>query len=449
MISEIGIKNFKCIKDSGLLEIKPITLIFGPNNSGKSSILQNFLLLKQTFESSDPNVPLIINGDYIQLGSFQDFINKHDVKSKYELQLGISVDLTFYPRELAAPVKCLVNLTFAYLTKSRRVYIQKYSICNENGGVIVEWDLNKDGKVLNVKTDTLQNFEQMKSRFKKISFDHFPYILYPGPSGKEGDANYVDLRLVRRLHSTLRNILRDKLFYIGPLRKKTERSYIASGEMPHDVGFGGEKTSEIIYMDKRMSPKKRRDVLGKVKKWLEHFGFFSDIRLKSYPGSSFYSMMATDANSGVEVNLADVGFGISQVLPTIAQGYFAPKNSTILMEQPEIHLHPRIQADFADMLVDIVATNECQVIVETHSEHILLRLRRRIAEGTVNAADVAVYYVESQRGESKSSHITPIPLASDGSMERWPEDFFSSDVEDAFKMAEGLSRNHKSKANLK
>lgn len=438
MITKIGIKNFKCINDSGVLDIKPITLIFGPNNSGKSSILQNFLLLKQTFESSDPDVPLIINGTYIKLGSYQDFIRKHDLRQRYELQLWVKFEdvIPGTPKRLSEPSECIVNISYAYVVKSRKVYIQKYSICTLDNKRIIEWELNRDGKVTGVNSDVMEHFDKIKGKLKEIGFDHFPYALRTytilGADGRGREA-----RLPRRILQSLRNTFRNNLFYIGPLRMKSERVYMFSGEMPHEVGFSGEKTSEIVYMDKRMSPKKRKNVLGKIKRWMGHFGFFSDIWVDGYAGSPLFSMRATDARSGIDVNLADVGFGISQVMPTIVQGYFAPEHSTILMEQPEIHLHPKIQADFADMLLDIVKTNKSQVIVETHSEHILLRLRRRIAEGRLNASDVAIYYVEAPKTEAHSSHITPVKISPDGSMDHWPEDFFGGDIDDAIKMVEG------------
>ena len=101
-----------------------------------------------------------------------------------------------------------------------------------------------------------------------------------------------------------------------------------------------------------------------------------------------------------EVNLTDVGFGLSQLFPVIVECFYVPRNSTIIFEQPEIHLHPSVQAGLADLFIETIQAREegedrnIQLLVESHSEHFLRRLQRRIAEEQLSQDDVAIYFCE-------------------------------------------------------
>ena len=110
-------------------------------------------------------------------------------------------------------------------------------------------------------------------------------------------------------------------------------------------------------------------------------------------GPGFFYVNLTNPFTKVPVNLADAGFGGSQVIPIIVEGFFAQEDSLILLEQPEIHLHPRAQGVLGDLLVDI-ANEGRRLIVATHSEHMLGRIQTNIAEGSISKDDVAVYYFQ-------------------------------------------------------
>ena len=104
---------------------------------------------------------------------------------------------------------------------------------------------------------------------------------------------------------------------------------------------------------------------------------------------------------GPKVLITDVGFGVSQILPVIVLCYYVPRGSTIILEQPEIHLHPAVQAWLADVFIDAVNTRGIQIILESHSEHLLTRLQRRIAEGAISPDKTALYFCHMENSESK------------------------------------------------
>ena len=133
------------------------------------------------------------------------------------------------------------------------------------------------------------------------------------------------------------------------------------------------------------------------------------------------------------MDLPDVGFGISQVLPVLVQCYYAPMGSIILMEQPEIHLHPRAQALLADVMIDVIHSREngkprnIQLIIETHSEHFLRRLQRRIAEQSLSDKELAVYFANVEHNPAR---LEPLKLDLFGNILNWPDNFFGDEMED-------------------
>jgi len=228
----------------------------------------------------------------------------------------------------------------------------------------------------------------------------------------------------------LQDLLVENTYYIGPLREYPQRYYIASGEYPRDVGLRGEHTVEVIYFDF----KRKEDRYVKLKRWMKEMDLACDVKL-SPVAEGIYALSVTDPKLNVDVNLADIGFGASQLLPIIVEGIYAKKGSVLLIEQPEIHLHPKLQAMLADLFIDIVKDGK-QVIVETHSEHILLRLQRRVAENILSHKDIAIYYFEPSEEGSK---ITYVEMNEDGTLKTWPKGFFEEDLEESYLLLKALA----------
>jgi predicted ATPase len=136
-------------------------------------------------------------------------------------------------------------------------------------------------------------------------------------------------------------------------------------------------------------------------------------------------------NAEKDVTLSDVGFGVSQILPVLVECFYAAPNSTIVMEQPEIHLHPKAQFELADLFIEVVSSREAnadrgiQLIIESHSEHFLLRLQRRIAEGAIDPENVALYYCEPG---SSGATLRGLKANLFGEISDWPDDFFGDEM---------------------
>jgi predicted ATPase len=123
---------------------------------------------------------------------------------------------------------------------------------------------------------------------------------------------------------------------------------------------------------------------------------------------------------GTEALLTDVGFGVSQVLPVVTLLQYVPEGSTVILEQPEIHLHPLAQAHLADVILAATLHRDVQVIIESHSEHLLLRLQRRVAEGAISNEDLKLYFCDAVNGGSR---LAPLRVDLFGSIDNWPEHF--------------------------
>jgi predicted ATPase len=223
--------------------------------------------------------------------------------------------------------------------------------------------------------------------------------------------------------------------HIGPLRPEPERIYQFTGEIPPDVGRDGGNALKILFLDKYSASSK--NLIGDVNLWLETMGYALEWDVLK---GGMAQLMLKD-KSGLQINLKDVGFGISQLLPVLIQGYVAEGGQTILMEQPEIHLHPRAQADLGDLFIAL-AEQKKSLIVETHSEHLMLRLRRRIAEQKIKKEMVGIYFIEWKDSESVVSRIE---LDDYWQMVNVPEGFktfFSDDFEETMKITEEIAKRH-------
>ena len=221
--------------------------------------------------------------------------------------------------------------------------------------------------------------------------------------------------------------------YIGPLRSSPRRSYLLSAEPPLDVGRDGQWASEVLYQSSQHASS---DVLDRTNKWLGRLGY-GELKFESL--GEYFQVFVQKPGSSVKVNLADCGVGLSQLLPVLVQGCVMRAGNTLIAQQPEIHLNPAQQDVITDFLIELCASGR-RVIIETHSEHILSRLRRRIAEGdSLLNDDVGLYFSESIGDRSLLRRIA-IGEWGEVASDDWPQGFFGEQLENSLKMALAQSR---------
>lgn len=210
----------------------------------------------------------------------------------------------------------------------------------------------------------------------------------------------------------------DRLYPMGPYRRPPERWYIFTGTSPQDVGYRGELLPDLLFRH----PKLVKD----VNEWLDRLevGYHLKVQPVGTKARDLFEVRLLDRrrHRPVDVALSDVGFGISQILPFVVQS-LAGKQQIITIEQPEVHIHPRLQADLGDLLAAAIdRPRNHRFIIETHSEHLVLRMQRLIRKQKLRPEDVSVIYVS--RSE-KGSEAKRLHLDDDGDfVDDWPGGFF-------------------------
>ena len=216
--------------------------------------------------------------------------------------------------------------------------------------------------------------------------------------------------------------------YLAPLRSTPQRLYRISSENDDSAGITGiqgEFSANVLYHNE--------EVLDDVNLWFEQFEIPYELNVAKLGETSLsgehITIALTDKRTETQVTLADVGYGINQILPVIIEGIASQESAILCVEQPEIHLHPRLQANIADLMIDTIANERGkrkQWIVETHSELLITRIQRRIREGKIGTDDISVLYVDpSDDNEVEGSAILRLKMDENGDfVDHWPHGFF-------------------------
>ena len=209
-----------------------------------------------------------------------------------------------------------------------------------------------------------------------------------------------------------------RILYLGPLREHPRPRYTWDGDHPKSIGQEGEKAIPALLSGRI----RRLPIDEQILSWLQRLELIDSYDLRPVSGAGRdYEFLVKKYKGGPDVRLTDIGFGVSQVLPVLILCYYAPEGSILILEQPEAHLHPKVQTELADVLIDVVKNRNLQIILESHSEYLLSRLQRRIAEKKIAAADTALYFCEIKDG---TSEIEQLNVDEYGNIRNWPQDFF-------------------------
>ena len=422
MITELSAQNFKSWQDTGKLQFAPLTGFFGANSSGKSSILQVLLLLKQTVERPPEWDELLYFGNeesLVDLKSFDDLIHRPAQGES----LDISVSWKFL--ETMDPLLKRMNLNkeqLDTLSFSLSLNLLHYGIGEFNyqlGENLFGMDLQG-----NARLDA--------PSFQQTQFCNAENVESFRCYGFRARASNPARNIANQL-SYLQESFEDlfsQIHYLGPVREDPRRDYTWDESHPKDVGWYGEQMISALLSSRI---RRHRSIDEQIMKWLRELDLIYSYDLTPLSDiEQNYELLVQQYKDGPEVGLTDVGFGVSQVLPVLTACYYAPEGSTLILEQPDAHLHPKVQSELADVLIDVVENRNIQIILESHSEHLLLRLMRRIAEYGVrdegiSADQTAFYFCEINDGNSKAEQLK---VDEYGNISNWPKDFFGDEMGD-------------------
>jgi predicted ATPase len=455
MLTKLSFQNFKSWRDTGDIRLAPITALLGTNSSGKTSIVQMLLLLKQTVESPDRAQVLNLADDrsLVDLGTFQDVLFAHDLTRTLQARMAWTLPS---PLEIPDP-----NQPKGVLFSDDQIEFS----------TAIEWHGNGDAGQGRALVKQMQyRFAGKRFGMRQATGKKSEYVLFAEPPGfkffrtqgrkwplpppvkcygfpDQVRAYFQNAGFLSEFELQFEKLF-GRLFYLGPLREYPKRQYSWAGAQPADMGRRGERVVDALLASREAGVKlsrgrgrARTTVEELVAEWLQELGLIDSFKVRAITtGSRLFEVWVRRHPGTPEVLITDVGFGVSQILPVITLCYYAPEGSTVLLEQPEIHLHPSVQAGLADVLVDAIKTRHIQIILESHSEHLLRRLQRRVAEEKLQPLDTALYFCTQDRGESK---VTPLELDPLGNIKNWPKDFFGDDFGEIAAMNQAALRRKK------
>jgi len=439
MLRELHIKNFKSWADSGKIRIAPLTIFCGNNSSGKSSITQFLLMLKQTVESYDRQRVLHLGekGSFVDLGTYRDVIHLHNEENKIEF------DFTFDTNNIKIVD---ANTNNSGITYSKIKFEASVSLEKKNNKTIVD---HLKYTLLNGNEISFGLILKQGKQYD-LTFERYPAKRQHGRVWKlpapenffgfpdEAVAYYQNTSFLTDLSLAIKNLFKS-IYYVGPLRDNPERLYNFSGEIPTDVGEKGENAINALLAAKGRKLQKgfrrsKEPFENLIARWLRDMGLIDSFQVVPIgDGRKEHEVRLKIQKDSPEVLITDVGFGISQILPVLVQCFYVSPKSTIIFEQPEIHLHPLVQSHLGDLFIETVKSREyenyrdVQIIVESHSEHLIRRIQRRIAEEVIKPEDVAIYFVIQENGEAK---LEELKIDAFGNVTNWPDNFFGNDIED-------------------
>ena len=364
MINRLDLKNFKCF---GLLKLplSQLTLLSGTNASGKSSVLQSLVLLHQTMQENEWSTRIILNGNVVELGTVADVVDRVNGTDRFEIGL-IDDDTSCHwsfagdRRDMSLPV----------------------------GGIDVKGEVNENPVALRylLPLDADEPALSLAGRVKDLTYitaeREGPREIYP----------LEDLHTSARVGPQGENAV--SVFYRN-LDERVSDSLLLTGIVPTILRQVGARLDTFFpgcAVDVQQVPNTNAVILG----------------IMTSPDTGFLRPI-------------HCGFGITQVLPIVVAALSIPKGNLLLIENPEVHLHPAGQALMGQFLAD-VAHSGIQVIVETHSDHVLNGIRRAVKAGRLPAEEVALHFFRARSADTPQA-LSPT-LDSSGNVDVWPEGFF-------------------------
>lgn len=397
-ISKLKIKNFKGVNESVEFDIKPITLFIGPNSSGKSSCIHALAALAQTSKLPSSGRPLVLDDEYAQvhLGRFIEVIHS----KSYVDDIGIGFESTNVrnvfralgkQQKLATSDIFSADYSFKSTKRTQDIYLDKLSYSSPSSKL--NFKLNK------AKGSYVVDFNG-KAVVAGSAYDSALHAsLFPkSAKSEEGFEAFLYNESCKQVVSAeLGSVL-----YLGPFRQSPLRRYPTRGSSPTEVGAQGENA--ITLLANEFVQTKGRPHLKEIGSWLNQMGLAKKVDVSRVGKSDLFDVTVTLADDA-NLPIADLGYGMSQVLPVLTQCSFAPPKATLLFEQPELHLNHTAAKLLAGVFVKAAKSKELHIVAETHSRELFLGLLDEIRSGHLSVNDLAIYTVERSQGSSKFKKV--------------------------------------------
>jgi hypothetical protein len=412
-ITRITVAGFKSINQEQSIEIRPLTILAGANSSGKSSIMQPLLLLKQTLEAPyDPGV-LLLNGPNVRFTSVDQLLSRTGEKAEANgFHAGI---------ETNARARSSIRSVTTYFTRSkdRGLDIEQTIYGFTNGGE-ERFYAGMPMDEIQVRIITTELMEKDEYR-TDVVLERDRCFLSPTIVLEEIEHSSVEnIFPIYNIYFISQFIRR--VVHLPGLRGNPERTYPVTVVGPEFPGTFEKYVASIIGQWQREG---NQEKLAQVNRDLAQLGLTSGVIARAIDDTQVellinrFSLLKGDELSDM-VSIADVGLGVSQTLPVIVALHTVRPGQLLYLEQPEIHLHPRAQSAMAEVLAD-AAMQGARLVVETHSSLLLLGIQTLVAEGKLPPELVKLHWFKLR--DDGSTEIISADLDETGAFGDWPEDF--------------------------
>ena len=417
MLTHLQLKNFKIWKSTGPIRLAPVTLLLGTNSSGKSSLIQSLLLIRQTVKGGDANLDLNLGNpdesDSVTLGRFKDVLCRHGSSNRMGIEFrwsptGSASDSAIFNAEYAEGSHHAATLT------NLRIGLgdQGFLVTRQRPGMY-------------------SLFLSSDSRSRGNSPDFRPERSFNFSQKTLAQLNDKDARELRDAGNNLAHEMA-RIIYLGPVRHLAQRDYLWNGRFPSSIGDDGGKAVDALIasgIEAQHALKKNLPMPGEAMlfnqtcHWLKRMDVAENLSVRALSGGPRHELLVHTEHD--ISNLKDVGVGVSQVLPVIVAALFARPGHIVLLEEPESHLHPLAQSVLAELFATVSREHRVQFIVESHSEHLFRRMQTLIARQSISHHECAMYFVEREGKQANMRHLTIDEM---GRIANWPPQFFGDSL---------------------
>lgn len=408
-ITRISVKGFKSLAEERSIEIRPLTILAGANSSGKSSIMQPLLMMKQTLEATYDPGPLLINGPNVRFTSADQFLTRSADQNLGQFRVGLEVDgaTSFYETFIRKGQEGM-EIAEALFKNNNDITIVRPEMTQEE--MMVDYPDKSVESKLSLKIERDRCFLERKVMGKTVREILSSIFFYERNIGRKFSGPILGL------------------VHLPALRGNPERNYKKTSVGPMFPGTFEIYAASIIH-NWQATKDPRLNYLSAT---LELLGLTWKVGSRQVDDVSFEVMVGRLIHQeGKDVNdlvsIADVGFGVSQTLPVIVALLAAEPGQLVYIEQPEIHLHPRAQMAMAQILAE-AANRGVRVVAETHSSLLLLGIQSLVAEGKLSPDKVKLHWFK-RRPEDGITEVTSADLDKAGAFGDWPEDFSSAEMD--------------------
>lgn len=469
-MDSIRIKNLRCLADTGDIPIKPLTILVGANSTGKSTFLRVFPLLRQSVETKTSSPILWYAGHhgYVDFGTIKGAIraSEESVGFGYKFKPtdalsailkthldGISVEMG--RGDLNIEVELIPNKDNESQTKISKLTIDfnesNAILVFDNFGKVISFNINKRSFINQLgllEIEPTHFFRFIPTIFDKTDNFHHNYItnlvkLLAHLSDKETSPMSLEMLNMAHLTDEEAKLIRDVGFgclipallsfaneeiskfaktvqYIAPSRAVANRFYRTRDISVEEIDHHGENLPMYLHS---LSSKQQ------LNEWLKKY---FNIQVSIRNEGTHLEIMVTEQGNTSPNNIADIGFGYSEILPVIitlwSSIHESDKCSSIIaIEQPELHLHPQLQAQLADVLVQITQSCRIPLMIETHGEAIIDRIGQLIEEGKADRDDIQVLLFEPDE-DNGGIKVRVSQYDEEGCLVNWPYGFFTPDL---------------------